>query len=78
MRAEDYRMTPKLCPICGTDLIQKITWDTLVSDYSAGLTSSSAAAVAYHCATGHVFLIMAEDFARKESLPEHNGYSMWV
>ena len=71
-------MTPKLCPICGIDLIQKITWDTLLSDYSAGLTSNASAAVAYHCATGHVFLIVAEDLRRKEPLPERNGYSVCV
>jgi hypothetical protein len=71
-------MTPKLCPICGTDLIQKITRDTLLSDYFTSLVSYPEAAVAYHCVTGHVFLIVAEDFRNKEPLPEGKGYSMCV
>jgi hypothetical protein len=68
----------RLCPICGTQSVERILRDTLLSAHIQGLACPSAGAMAYHCGEGHVFLIVGETFRWKEPFPEGNGCSLVV
>lgn len=69
---------PKLCPACGTDMIQPMLREVMLSAHVDGLAFGSSGIVAYHCAAGHVFLVFGSSFERGEPLPDGNGCSLIV
>ena len=71
-------MSPRVCPICCSGSVERILRDTLLSAHIDGFSCRSTGAVAYHCSSGHVFLVVDEDFAWKEPIPEGRGYSMLI
>ena len=56
------QVQPKVCPLCGSDLITQILCDTLLSAQFRGMACPSEGVVAYHCAGSHVFLVLRNDF----------------
>ncbi len=53
---------PRLCPLCGSNLITQILCDTLLSAHFRGMECPSEGVVAYHCEGSHVFLVLRNDF----------------
>jgi hypothetical protein len=70
--------TPKLCPVCGSQSVNKILADTLLAAYVNGLTTQVVGVLAYHCGAGHVFLVMGDDFKFLESSLDGSGHSLFV
>ena len=56
-----------ICPTCRSESIERMLRDTLLSAHTEGLRCSSSPVVAYHCASGHVFLIVDEGFRWEEA-----------
>lgn len=71
-------MLPRACPICGSGSVEQILRETLISAHIDGFACDSAGAMSYHCDSGHVFLIVTEDFTWKEARPEGPGHSILV
>ena len=57
------QIQPKLCPLCGSNLITQILCDTLLSAHFRGMQCPSEGVVAYHCESSHVFLVLRNDFS---------------
>jgi hypothetical protein len=53
---------PKVCPLCGSNLITPTLCDTLLSAHFRGMACPSEGVVAYHCEGSHVFLVLRDDF----------------
>ena len=53
---------PRVCPLCGSDLITQILCDTLLSAYFRGMACPAEGVMAYHCEGSHVFLVLRNDF----------------
>jgi hypothetical protein len=71
-------MRAKFCPVCGSGSIHLTLRDLLLSAHVDGLTCRSSGAFAYHCDTGHIFLLLSEDFRSQQPVPEGKGYSILV
>lgn len=56
------QLQPRLCPLCGSNLITQILCDTLLSAHFRGMECPSEGVVAYHCEGSHVFLVLRNDF----------------
>lgn len=71
-------MVPRECPFCCSTSVERILRNTLLTAHVEGFACHSTGVIAYHCSSGHVFLVVDEDFMWKESIPEINGSSMLV
>ncbi len=71
-------MIPKLCPICCNDSLEPLLRETWIPPQYPSSTYPSSAALAYHCAAGHVFWVAADRFNREEPIRQGDGYSMMV
>jgi hypothetical protein len=69
---------PKFCPICGTNAIEPMLREVLLSAYLDGLAYGSSGVIAYHCTDGHIFLVFGNSFEWGNAVPDGNGYSMLV
>lgn len=72
------KVLAKLCPICGSDSLEPIVREVLISAYIVGLKCPSVGALAYHCHRGHVFLLLGEEFRWDESVPEGSGCAIFL
>jgi hypothetical protein len=70
--------TPKLCPICCDDSLERLLRETWIPPQFPSSTYSSSAALAYHCAAGHVFWVVSDRFKCEEPIRQGDGYSMMV
>lgn len=71
-------MTPKQCPVCCSNSIGLILRDAFLTAHIGGLSHPSSGAVAYHCDSGHVFLVVTEDFGWKEPIMQDSGFYIVV
>lgn len=65
---DELLMVPTLCPICRSATIEQILHETLLSAHRDGLRCSSSGVFAYHCNSGHVFLIVNDAFRWEEAV----------
>ena len=71
-------MNPQRCPICESNSIKRMLSDVLLSAHFPNAKCPSSGVVAYHCAAGHVFLLLNENFHWKAPVPEGSGHSFTV
>jgi hypothetical protein len=71
-------MIPRICPTCQSESIEQMMRDISLSAYRDSLKCGSSRVIAYHCDSGHVFLMINEGFRWEEAAPEANSVLTFV